>query len=72
MMWMQEERLLKPKARGFRLIRDELPCELPVLRGLRAGMMNVFALHTSASSANNESADRVSAHAAHGLWRQHA
>jgi len=56
-MWIQKEILLKPKARGFHLITDELLRELPELRNFRIGMMNVFIRHTSASLTINENAD---------------
>ncbi len=56
-MWLQKEIRLKPRARGFHLITDELLRELPELRDFRIGMMNVFIMHTSASLAINENAD---------------
>ncbi len=56
-MWIQKEIRLKPRARGFHLVTDELLSELPELRGLRIGMMNVFIMHTSASLTVNENAD---------------
>lgn len=56
-MWLQKEIRLKPRARGFHLITDELLRELPELRGFRIGMMNVFIMHTSASLTINENAD---------------
>lgn len=56
-MWLQKEIRLKPKARGFHLITDELLRELPELRDFRVGMMNVFIMHTSASLTLNENAD---------------
>ncbi len=56
-MWIQKEIYLKPKARGFHLITEELLSELPELRNFRIGMMNVFILHTSASLTINENAD---------------
>lgn len=56
-MWIQKEIRLKPKARGFHLVTDELLRELPELRNFRIGMMNIFILHTSASLTVNENAD---------------
>ena len=56
-MWQQKEISLKPKARGFHLITDELLRELPELRNFRVGMMNIFLMHTSASLTINENAD---------------
>ena len=54
---MQKEIRLKPRARGFHLITDELLRELPELRNFKVGMMNIFILHTSASLTLNENAD---------------
>lgn len=56
-MWLQKEIRLKPRARGFHLITEELLRELPELRDYKIGMMNVFILHTSASLTINENAD---------------
>ncbi len=56
-MWIQKEIHLRPRERGFHLITDELMRELPELRTLKIGMMNMFILHTSASLTINENAD---------------
>ena len=56
-MWLQKEIRLKPRARGFHLITEELLRELPELRDFKVGMMNVFILHTSAALTLNENAD---------------
>jgi secondary thiamine-phosphate synthase enzyme len=56
-MWLQKEIHLKPRARGFHLITDELLSELPELRNFKIGMMNIFIMHTSASLTINENAD---------------
>jgi secondary thiamine-phosphate synthase enzyme len=56
-MWLQREIQLKPKPRGFHLVTDEVLRELPELRNVRVGLMNVFILHTSASLTINENAD---------------
>ncbi len=56
-MWIQKELLLKARPRGFHLITDELLRELPELRNIKVGMMNVFIMHTSASLTLNENAD---------------
>lgn len=56
-MWLQKEIRLKPRARGFHLITDELLRELPELHGFKIGMMNIFIMHTSASLTLNENAD---------------
>ncbi|MGC2166901.1 MAG: secondary thiamine-phosphate synthase enzyme YjbQ [Gallionella sp.] len=56
-MWLQKDISLKPKHRGFHLITQELLSQLPELRDVRIGMMNIFILHTSASLTINENAD---------------
>ncbi len=56
-MWIQKEIQLKARGRGFHLITEELLRELPELRNLRIGMMNIFIMHTSASLTLNENAD---------------
>lgn len=56
-MWHQKEISLKPRARGFHLVTEELLRELPALRDFKVGMMNIFILHTSASLTLNENAD---------------
>jgi secondary thiamine-phosphate synthase enzyme len=56
-MWLQREIQLKPKPRGFHLVTGEVLRELPELRNVRIGLMNVFILHTSASLTINENAD---------------
>lgn len=56
-MWLQKEIRLTPRARGFHLITNEILRELPELRNVRIGMMNVFIMHTSASLTLNENAD---------------
>ncbi|MES1981137.1 MAG: secondary thiamine-phosphate synthase enzyme YjbQ [Pseudomonadota bacterium] len=56
-MWLQRKIRLQPRPRGFHLITNELLRELPELRDLKIGLMNVFILHTSASLTINENAD---------------
>lgn len=56
-MWIQKEIRLQARSRGFHLVTDEVLRELPELRELKVGMMNVFILHTSASLTLNENAD---------------
>lgn len=56
-MWIQKEISLRPRARGFHLVTEEVLRELPELRNFKVGMMNVFILHTSASLTLNENAD---------------
>ena len=56
-MWMQKEITIKAKSRGFHLISDEVLAQLPELRKLNIGLMNLFIKHTSASLTINENAD---------------
>lgn len=56
-MWIQHEIRLKPKARGFHLITDEVLAQVSELRRIRVGIMHVFIQHTSASLTLNENAD---------------
>ncbi|EAQ65333.1 hypothetical protein MED121_18870 [Marinomonas sp. MED121] len=56
-MWIQKEITIKAKSRGFHLITDELLAQLPELRKLNIGLMNLFIKHTSASLTINENAD---------------
>ncbi|MGQ9426421.1 secondary thiamine-phosphate synthase enzyme YjbQ [Gilvimarinus sp. F26214L] len=56
-MWFQKEVRLSAKPRGFHLISSEVLRQLPELRAVSVGMMNVFIKHTSASLTINENAD---------------
>ena len=56
-MWIQKEIQLKPKARGFHLITNEIVSQTPEIRSINIGLMNVFIKHTSASLTINENAD---------------
>lgn len=56
-MWIQKEIALKARPRGFHLVTEEILCELPELRDIKVGMVNIFLLHTSASLTINENAD---------------
>lgn len=53
----QKEFILESKPRGFHLITKEIKAALPELKKIRAGMLNVFIQHTSASLTINENAD---------------
>ena len=53
----QKEILLVQKPRGFHLISKEIISAIPELKMIRAGMLNVFICHTSASLTINENAD---------------
>jgi len=57
MNWLQRNLQLRPHARGFHLITDQIEAALPELRRMRVGLLHVFIQHTSASLAINENAD---------------
>jgi secondary thiamine-phosphate synthase enzyme len=56
-MFFQKEFRLKPRTRGFHLITDEILEQLPEIRQVQTGLLNVFIKHTSASLSINENAD---------------
>ena len=56
-MWIQKEIRLSPKARGFHLVTNEILSQLPELKHIQLGLLNVFIKHTSASLTINENAD---------------
>lgn len=56
-MWIQKEIRLSPKTRGFHLVTNEILYQLPEIKNIQIGMLNVFIKHTSASLTINENAD---------------
>ncbi|MDV6344263.1 secondary thiamine-phosphate synthase enzyme YjbQ [Nitrosomonas sp. Is37] len=56
-MWIQKQLYLRARARGFHLVTDEILQQLPELREVKVGIMNIFIQHTSASLTLNENAD---------------
>jgi secondary thiamine-phosphate synthase enzyme len=48
---------LKEKKRGFHLVTEEIIQAMPHVREIKAGMLQVFIQHTSASLTINENAD---------------
>jgi secondary thiamine-phosphate synthase enzyme len=48
---------LRERKRGFHLITSEVLQAIPQISGLKAGMCQVFIMHTSASLTINENAD---------------
>ncbi|MGM3174599.1 secondary thiamine-phosphate synthase enzyme YjbQ [Dickeya lacustris] len=56
-MWKQYDIRLKPRARGFHLITDEVLGQVTDLRNVNVGLLHVFICHTSASLTVNENAD---------------
>ncbi len=57
MPFTQREIRLRPYPRGFHLITAEVVAALPELGSVRAGLLQVFIKHTSASLTVNENAD---------------
>jgi secondary thiamine-phosphate synthase enzyme len=57
MVWIQRHITLPPYPRGFHLITQHVLDGLPEIAGVRAGLLHVFILHTSASLTINENAD---------------
>ena len=57
MAWHQTVIRLKPRARGFHLVTDEVVRALPDLARFRVGIAHFFLQHTSASLSVNENAD---------------
>lgn len=56
-MWLQRLIELRPRARGFHLVSDEIIAALPELAEYRVGLLHVWLQHTSASLTINENAD---------------
>lgn len=56
-MWIQKEIQLKPRNRGFHLVSDEIISQIPELRDVKIGLLQVFIKHTSAALTINENAD---------------
>ncbi|ATC81125.1 secondary thiamine-phosphate synthase enzyme YjbQ [Pseudoalteromonas agarivorans] len=57
MSWQQTQITLKPRARGFHLIDDEILAQLSELANYKVGLLHLFIQHTSASLTINENAD---------------
>jgi len=56
-MWIQKEFHVLAKPRGFHLITDDILIEIPEIKSIKTGLINVFIKHTSASLTINEDAD---------------
>ena len=54
---IQKEFSLKPRARGFHIVTDEVLQHIPELKQIKLGIANIFIKHTSASLSINENAD---------------
>ena len=57
MAWHQAEIRLKPRARGFHLVTNEIVAAVPELSRYRVGVAHLYVRHTSASLTINENAD---------------
>ena len=57
MAWFQSQIQLSAFPRGLHLVTEEVAEGMPELAGVRAGLLHVFILHTSASLTINENAD---------------
>jgi len=56
MTWYQRSLTLPPMSRGFHLITSQIIDGMPELKSIRAGLLNLFLQHTSASLTLNENA----------------
>src|SRR5690606_37626398 len=56
MTWTQKQITLRARTRGFHLVTDEVPAQVPGLRDFAVGLAHVFMQHTSASLTLNENA----------------
>ena len=56
-MWIQKKISLTPRARGFPIITDNILENIPELKDFKAGILQLFIKHTSASLTINENAD---------------
>ncbi|AJR04594.1 secondary thiamine-phosphate synthase enzyme YjbQ [Siansivirga zeaxanthinifaciens] len=57
MKFFQNQIRLKPHARGFHLINNEVLQAIPEINQIKIGQLQVFIKHTSASLTINENAD---------------
>ena len=56
-MWIQKKISLTPRSRGFHIITDNILENIPELKDFKAGILQLFIKHTSASLTINENAD---------------
>jgi secondary thiamine-phosphate synthase enzyme len=56
MAWYQRSLTLPPMSRGFHLVTRQITDAMPELKSVRAGLLNLFLQHTSASLTLNENA----------------
>jgi secondary thiamine-phosphate synthase enzyme len=55
-MWLQRQITLRAKPRGFHLVGDEISDALPELADIRAGILHLHLMHTSAGLTLTENA----------------
>jgi len=56
-VWIQKTITLSPKSRGFHIITLDVLENIPELKDLKTGILQLFIKHTSASLTINENAD---------------
>ena len=56
-MWIQKTITLSPRSRGFHIITHDVLKNIPELKDLKTGILQLFIQHTSASLTINENAD---------------
>jgi len=56
-VWIQKTIALSPKSRGFHIITNDVLENIPELKDLKTGILQLFIKHTSASLTINENAD---------------
>ena len=56
-MWIQKTITLSPKSRGFHIITHDVLENIPELKNVKTGILQLFIKHTSASLTINENAD---------------
>ncbi len=54
---IQKQLTLKPHAKGFHIITREIKAAIPEIKSVKAGILQVFIRHSSASLTINEKAD---------------
>jgi secondary thiamine-phosphate synthase enzyme len=57
MQIIQKEITLTAKSRGMHLVTDEITREVPEIKEIKSGIVNIFIQHTSSSLSINENAD---------------
>jgi secondary thiamine-phosphate synthase enzyme len=56
-VWIQKTITLSPKSRGFHIITHDVLENIPELKDIKTGILQLFIKHTSASLTINENAD---------------